>query len=113
MDGKPVDDGMVRSVSAYYFVFLVIFTVSLLIVSIEGHDLVTSFTAVAATINNIGPGLALVGPTANYSFMTGLSKWVLIFDMLAGRLELFPMLIFLYPGTYKKSLRSKISKLVR
>ena len=55
-----------------------------------------------ATINNIGPGLGDVGPIGNYSVFSGFSKFVLSFDMLAGRLELFPMLILFYPGTYKK-----------
>ncbi|MCR4688442.1 MAG: TrkH family potassium uptake protein [Saccharofermentans sp.] len=113
LDGKPADNDMVRSVSTFYFAYLMIFTASLILVSIESHDLVTNFTAVAATINNIGPGLALVGPTSNYSFFGILSKWTLIFDMLAGRLELFPLIIFLYPGTYKSSLRSRFSKRIR
>ena len=55
-----------------------------------------------ATINNIGPGLELVGPTANFAFFSPLSKLVLIFDMLAGRLELFPMLLLIYKGSWKK-----------
>ena len=91
-------------------VFLLIFTASTVIVSFEGHDLVTTFTAVAATINNIGPGLSLVGPTSNYAFLSGLSKWVLIFDMLAGRLELFPLIIFLTPMTYKGAFKGLFAK---
>ena len=71
--------------------------------SFDTGDLVTNFTAVTATINNIGPGLSAVGPSANYAFFSPLSKLVLIFDMLAGRLELFPMLILFSPMTYKKS----------
>ena len=73
----------------------------MLVVAFEGHDLITVFTSVAATLNNIGPGLSLVGPTQNYSFFSDVSKWVLIFDMLAGRLELIPILVFLNPFTYK------------
>ena len=94
----------------FFFVFLLIFVGSTAIVALEGHDLVTTFTAVAATINNIGPGLSMVGPTSNYAFLSGLSKWVLIFDMLAGRLELFPLVIFLNPMTYKGSFKGFISK---
>ena len=101
IDGKAIDPELERSVSVYFFVFLLIFTASAAIVSLEGHDLVTTFTSVAATINNIGPGLSMVGPTSNYAFLNGLSKWVLIFDMLAGRLELFPLIIFLTPMAYK------------
>ena len=72
-----------------------------LCVSFEGHDLVTCFSSVAATLNNIGPGLSMVGPTQNYSFFSVISKWVFIFDMLAGRLELLPLIVFLNPATYK------------
>ena len=110
IDGKAVDPELERSVSVFFFVFLLIFVGSTAIVALEGHDLVTTFTAVAATINNIGPGLSMVGPTSNYAFLSGLSKWVLIFDMLAGRLELFPLVIFLNPMTYKGSFKGFISK---
>ena len=110
IDGKAIDPELERSVSTYFFVFLSIFTVSAFILSFEGHDLVTTFTAVAATINNIGPGLSMVGPTSNYSFLSGVSKWVLIFDMLAGRLELFPLIIFLTPMTYKGAFKGLFSK---
>lgn len=113
MDGKPLDPEVIRSVTVYFMVFLILFSASVAVVSIEGHDLVTSFTAVAATINNIGPGLSMVGPTQNYAFLTDLSKWVLIVDMLAGRLELFPLIIFLYPGTYRSSFQSKLPRIIR
>ena len=85
----------------YFFIYLLVLVLSMLIVSFEGHDLVTVFTSVTATLNNIGPGLSLVGPTHNYSFFSPLSKWVLIFDMIAGRLELIPVLVFINPLTYK------------
>ena len=102
IDGKTVDREVVRSVNAYMMCYIIVFVVSLLLISFEEHDLVTNFTAVVATINNIGPGLEMVGPVGNYAFFSGFSKLVLSFDMLAGRLELFPMLILFYPGTYKK-----------
>lgn len=101
LDGKTVDTDVERSVALYFFIYLIIFVASMLVVAFEGHDLVTVFTSVAATLNNIGPGLSLVGPTQNYSFFSDVSKWVLIFDMLAGRLELIPILVFLNPFTYK------------
>ena len=101
LDGKTVDSDIERSVALYFFIYLLIFVGSMLVVAFEGHDLVTVFTSVAATLNNIGPGLSLVGPTQNYSFFSDVSKWVLIFDMLAGRLELIPILVFLNPFTYK------------
>ena len=103
MDGKPVDNGMIHSVCVYMTTFLLLFTVSVFVVSLEGRDLVTTFTAVAATINNIGPGLELVGPAGNFSMLSCLSKWTLIFDMLAGRLELFPLLILFHPSLWRDS----------
>ena len=80
---------------------LVIFVSSLFLISFEGNDLVTNFTAVAATINNIGPGLELAGPTQNFGHFSAFSKYVLMFDMLAGRLELFPLLILFHPAVWK------------
>ena len=73
----------------------------MLCVSLEDYDLVTNFTAIAATLNNIGPGLELVGPAQNFSQFSDLSKIVLVFDMLAGRLELFPLLILFHPSAWK------------
>ena len=68
---------------------------SLLVISIDGFSVGTNFSAVLACFNNIGPGLELVGPTCNFSIYGPLAKIVLIFDMLAGRLEIFPILILL------------------
>lgn len=101
IDDKPVEHEVIRGINVFFVTFMLIFTISVLCLSIEGKDLVTNFTAVAATINNIGPGLELVGPTGNFSLFTDFSKYVLIFDMLAGRLELFPVLVMLYPPTWK------------
>lgn len=103
MDGKPVEHEVIRSVNVYFLTFIFIFTTSLLLVTIEGHDLVTNFTAVAATINNIGPGLSLVGPTCNFGFFNNFTKYILMFDMLAGRLELFPLLILFTPKVWSKN----------
>ncbi len=103
MDGRTLEHEVVRSVNAYIVCYIVLFLASLLLISFEDHDLVTSFTAVTATINNIGPGLGLVGPSANFGFLSDFSKLVLTFDMLAGRLELFPMLILFSPSTYRKN----------
>ena len=75
---------------------------SVLVVSIDNFDMTTNFTAVTATFNNIGPGLSMVGPTCNFDIFSPLSKLVLIFDMLAGRLEIFPLLILFVPSTWKK-----------
>ncbi len=102
MDGHEVSHETVRSLNIYLIVYIIIFSVSVLILAIEGHDFITNFSAVAATLNNIGPGLELVGPTENFQFFSVPSKLVLIFDMLAGRLELFPMLLLFSPWTWKK-----------
>lgn len=101
MDGKTLEDSVVRSINVFTAVYLVIFVISVLLVSLDGYDLVTDFTAVAATFNNIGPGLGKVGPTCNYGFFSNFTKIVLIFDMLAGRLEIFPLLMLFYPKTWK------------
>lgn len=103
LDSRPVDKEVVRSVSSYIVCFVMIYIVSLLVISLDGRDLVTNFTAVAATINNVGPGLAGVGPTANFADFSNLSKLMLTFNMIAGRLELFPMLVLLTPSTWRKN----------
>lgn len=108
IEGKTVEHETLRSVNVYFVTFAAVFTISLLIVSLENRDLVTSFTSVAATINNIGPGLAGVGPTCNFSSFSVLSKFVFMFDMLAGRLELFPMLILFHPAIWKSFFTSRI-----
>ena len=101
MDKKPIDREVVRATNVYFITFLLVFATSVFVISLEGHDLITNFTAVAATINNIGPGLSQVGPAANFNFFSHFSKYVLMFDMLAGRLEFFPLLILLHPTVWK------------
>ncbi len=103
MDGHPVEPEVVRATNVYMMWYVLLLTVSVILISFDDHDLVTNFTAVVATINNIGPGLNLVGPTGNFAFFSLPSKLVLIFDMLAGRLELFPMLVLFAPATWKRS----------
>ncbi len=102
MDGRPVEHEVVRSVNAYIVCYMLLVIISVVLVSIDNNDLVTGFSAVMATINNIGPGLNMVGPTQNFGFLSDTSKIVLIFDMLAGRLELFPMLLLFSPATWRK-----------
>ena len=107
IDGKPVEHEVVRSINVYFITFMIIFTLSVFALSFEGKDLVTNFTAVTATINNIGPGLELVGPTQNFSIFTPFSKFILMFDMLAGRLELFPLLILFLPAAWRDLVHKK------
>ena len=100
-DGKAIDHDTVRSVNTFFVAFMTVYILSVLVVAIEGRDIVTTISSVAATINNIGPGLSEVGPAFNFSGFTILSKLVFIFDMLAGRLELFPILILFHPMLYR------------
>jgi trk system potassium uptake protein TrkH len=101
MDGTAITREVRSSVKSYMLAYLVIYVVSLIIVSLDGFDFTTNTTAVFATFNNTGPGLNMVGPAGNYADFSILSKIVFIFDMLAGRLELYPMLILFVPGTWK------------
>ncbi|MBQ7836973.1 MAG: TrkH family potassium uptake protein [Clostridia bacterium] len=102
IDGHIVEHETLRSVNVYMVSFVLIFVFSIVAISFDNHDFITNFTAVTATINNIGPGLEMVGPTCNFGFFSIPSKLVFIFDMLAGRLELFPMLVLFTPATWKK-----------
>ena len=102
VDGHPVDAEIVRTTNVYITWYLLVFVASVILISFDDFDLITNFTAVTATINNIGPGLNMVGPTGNFAHFSVASKLVLMFDMLAGRLELFPMLVLFSPKTWKK-----------
>lgn len=102
MDGKAVDKNTVRSVAVYFTLFVFVYLGSLILISLNGFDLVTNCTAVLATMNNIGPGLEMVGPAGNFADFNVLSKIVFIFDMLAGRLEFYPILLLFAPDLWKK-----------
>ena len=102
MNGRLVEHETVRGVNVFMASYVVIFITAILIISLDNFDFTTNFTAIAATINNIGPGLSVVGPTGNFAAFSGLSKLVMSFCMLAGRLELFPMLLLFSPYTWKK-----------
>lgn len=102
MDGHTVEGTTVKSVSAYLGLYVVTFIASTLVVALDNFDFQTTVTSVAATLNNIGPGLGMVGPMGNYSEFSYLSKIVLMFDMLAGRLELLPIYIMIKPKTWSK-----------
>lgn len=102
LDGKIIPEGMVRSIRIYLMIYVIVYLGSLLVISLDNFDFTTNFTAVAATLNNVGPGLNMVGPAGNYSEFSVLSKLVLTFDMLIGRLEFLPMLVLLNYKTWKK-----------
>lgn len=103
-EGKAIDHDVLRGVNTYIMTFATVFVASLLVISLDKYDFQSTFTAVAATFNNIGPGIGAVGPMCNYSGFSNLSKLVMCFDMLAGRLELFPMLLLFNIRTWYKSM---------
>jgi trk system potassium uptake protein TrkH len=100
---KPVDEQVISATGAYLCAYVCIMVISTLLVSIDGESFTTTFTAVLACFNNIGPGLDAVGPTCNFGDLNVLSKLVLIFDMLAGRLEIFPILMLFNYSAWKKN----------
>ena len=108
-EGKPIGEKNIRSVHLFLTVYLIVFTVSCLLLSLEEMDLVTTFTAVAACMNNIGPGLEVVGPMGNFAAFSPWAKVLLSFDMLVGRLEIFPMLLLFAPSIWKRKLTVKRS----
>lgn len=102
MDSRLIEHEVIRSVNVYIVSYAVIFIISMLIVSIDNFSFATNFTAVATTMNNVGPGLEAVGPVCNFDGFSTLSKMVFIIDMLIGRLEIFPILVLFSPYTWKR-----------
>ncbi len=101
-NGKTVDEGILANTNAYLAAYVIIVIVSFLLISLDGLSTGTNLSAVLACFNNIGPGLEAVGPSCNFSIYSGFSKLVLILDMLAGRLEIFPILALFSKGTWTK-----------
>ncbi len=102
MDGHTVEGTTVKSVSAYLGLYVITLVVSIFLVSLDNFDYQTTVTSVIATLNNIGPGLGMIGPMGNYSEFSYFAKIVLMFDMLAGRLELLPFFIIMKPKTWRR-----------
>ncbi len=103
VNGEPVNEKILTNTNAYLCAYVAIVLVSFLLISIDGFSTTTSFTAVLACFNNIGPGLDMVGPTCNFSVFSPFSKIVLIINMLAGRLEIFPILVLFSASTWKRA----------
>ncbi len=103
MDKKALSPSVLSGVQSFLIVYMIILSISILLLALDGFDLTTTATAVIACINNIGPGLGEVGPTGNYSGFSNFGKFLLSFNMLAGRLELYPMLVLFYPRTWLKT----------
>ena len=102
IDGNVVNEEIISGVFLFIFAYIVIALIAIFIISFDNFDITTTVTAVIATLSNIGPGLELVGPTGNFSAFSDLSKIVLSFCMLVGRLEIYPMLILFSPSLWKK-----------
>ncbi len=103
-DGNAVAGETLRSTIAFFTIYIFAFCISILIVSADKTDIVSNITGVIATMNNIGPGLNICGPTGNYSTFSDLSKTVFIIDMLLGRLEFFPLICLVIPPKNRKKL---------
>ena len=103
IDGKPIEEETISGIYLFFLLYGIIALAAILIVSLDGFDLMTTSSSVVASLSNIGPGVELVGPTGNFGMFSPLSKIVLSFCMLAGRLEIFPMLIMLSPSIYKRN----------
>lgn len=102
LGGRTVAHETVRSVNVFMAAYILIFALSVLVISLDNFDFTTNFTAIAATINNIGPGLGGVGPISNFSGYSAVSTFVMTMDMLIGRLEIFPILVLFSPYTWRK-----------
>ena len=101
MEGKPIQPDLIRATLIFFVMYIACLALGVLLLSFGEQDFVTNFTATLACLSNIGPGLALVGPTENYGFYSSASKVLLSFEMLAGRLELFPIILLFSPLTYR------------
>ena len=101
-EGKPLDHQTLAGIHTYFTVYMLLFAASVLVLSLDQYDHVSNVTAVASCFNNVGPALGVCGPLGSYDPFNDLSTWVLSFDMLAGRLELFPLLMLFSPATYRR-----------
>lgn len=103
MDGRILEDGIIKGILIFFAAYIIIAITAMLVVSLDGYDMETTISSVLAALGNIGPGLGAVGPMGNFAGYSAFSKLVLSFCMLAGRLELFPMLILFVPSTWRKN----------
>ena len=103
MDGRRVEDGTVRAASLFFAFYMALLLLFSLLVSLDGCDLATSFTAALSCLSNIGPGMTrVIGPAGNFAFFSGRTKLLLSLAMLMGRLEIYPILVLLSPRTWKR-----------
>jgi trk system potassium uptake protein TrkH len=102
LGGKPVPPEVLNSIWGFFILYVGLFIAAVILMSALGLDTVTSFASVAATIGNVGPGFGLVGPVSNYLSVPDIGKWVLIFCMILGRLEIYTVIILLVPAYWQK-----------
>ena len=102
-EGKPVDQTVIHGTAVYFITYMGIFAVSILLVSIDGFDMVSTLTSVITCFNNVGPGLGMVGPMGNFADFSDFSKIILSLDMLLGRLEIFPIFMLFSPSIWRRS----------
>jgi len=108
MDGKIVEDRTIRAVYTFTALYIIILLACMMVLFTDGGDLVTNFTAALSCISNVGPGLGKVGPSYNYSGFSDVPKLVMAFTMLAGRLEIYPLLILFSPSVWRVSKRARV-----
>lgn len=103
MEGQRVEQAAIRAVFSYFTLYMLILLLGTLLISFDGFDTATNFTAALTCLSNMGPGLGLIGPSGNFSIFSDLSKLLMSFLMLAGRLEIYPILVLFFPSVWKRS----------
>ena len=103
MEGQRVEQTVIRAVFSYSTLYMLLVLAGTLLISFDGFDTATNFTAALTCLSNMGPGLGLIGPAGNFSIFSDLSKLLMSFLMLAGRLELYPILVLFFPSVWKRS----------
>ena len=103
MEGQRVEQAAIRAVFSYFTLYMLILLLGTLLISFDGFDTATNFTAALTCLSNMGPGLGLIGPSGNFSIFSDFSKLLMSFLMLAGRLEIYPILVLFFPSVWKRS----------
>lgn len=99
---KRIPENVIKSTHTYFFIYMLMFSIFLLVVSFDANNFLTAFSSVAATLNNVGPGMSAVGPTGNFAFYRPFAKIMLTLSMIVGRLEIIPILVLFMPSTWRK-----------